>query len=232
MVDPFALRQLPLSLVQKYCAQESEYFAKKQPSDPRYCYELFRRALQEQNEEAWAGIYQQYQRMVMAWIQQSPYFAQTNEPIDVIVNNAFYNMWHAFTQKAADDDRRRVHNPDKFAQFPALPALLKFLWMCTRSAVKETITLEVPLLTTNGITAPDPYTQAEQVDLESLWHIVNTCLQSDKERIAVYNRMFMTPREIYDRYKDMFKSVSDVYRTLENAKDRLRRCQELKDFLA
>lgn len=232
MVEPLDVQQLPLSFVQHRCAQESECFAKKQPHNPHYCYELFRRALEECNERAWEFIYHQYRRMVIGWIQQDRYFPQVSEEIDVLVNNAFYNMWHAFTKKSPYDASQRVHNHEKFANFTELSKLLKFLKMCTHSAVREAVSPDIPLPETVDIATNDPGLRAEKLDRELLWRIFDQCLQNKKEFLTLYSRfeLDMKPREIYEQHPDMFKDISDVYRTLENTKDRLLRCSRVKDF--
>ena len=69
------------------CAQEMLRFRKQKPYDPWHCYELFRRALVERDEAAWAAIYKQYQRLVRFWIGTS------GDDADALVNQAFAKLW-------------------------------------------------------------------------------------------------------------------------------------------
>src|SRR5947209_4185205 len=46
---------------------EMRKFRCKEPSDDRYCLELLRRALVEQDEAAWSIVYTQWQESVRCW---------------------------------------------------------------------------------------------------------------------------------------------------------------------
>lgn len=55
------LRHIPLAELIEHCrAQTSEYLHSRQEGDTTYCLEIFRRAAQEGDEEAWAFIYAFY----------------------------------------------------------------------------------------------------------------------------------------------------------------------------
>ena len=77
------------------CRQESERYFQHQPFDPRYCYELFRRALVERVERAWELLYAHYHSQVRQWVQLHPNFAASGGAADELVNCAFAKMWSA-----------------------------------------------------------------------------------------------------------------------------------------
>ncbi len=49
------------------CAHETDQFTHHRPSDPRYAFELLRRALADDCAEAFTHVYQLYQRMTWRW---------------------------------------------------------------------------------------------------------------------------------------------------------------------
>ena len=63
---------MPVAELTRRCAEEMARYKRRQRSDPRYCYELFRCALAEGDEEAWAAIYSQYHGLVRCWLGNAP----------------------------------------------------------------------------------------------------------------------------------------------------------------
>lgn len=63
------LADLPIDEIIARCQEETERYSRRDSHDPRYCYELFRRALAEQDQEAWQALRAQHQRLVGSWIQ-------------------------------------------------------------------------------------------------------------------------------------------------------------------
>src|SRR5262245_65624709 len=64
------------------CAAETENFSRRRDSDPRFCFELLRRALVENISEAFTRIYQIYERQVLGWVYSHSRFQQTAESAD------------------------------------------------------------------------------------------------------------------------------------------------------
>src|SRR5688572_16981463 len=116
--DP--LHHLRLGSVARRCAQESELFFRREPNDPRFCFELLRRAILEHNQDAWEMSYSQYRTLVSGWITRHPGFTDSGEESGYFVNAAFDKFWSAIT-------------PDKFALFADLRAVLRYLQMCVHS---------------------------------------------------------------------------------------------------
>lgn len=77
------------------CGQESERFFRRQDYDPRYCFELFRRAILHRNSQAWEIIYTQYRPLVAGWVERHPTFPTSHEENEYFVNRAFEKMWTA-----------------------------------------------------------------------------------------------------------------------------------------
>ena len=75
------------------CEQETERYFHQQSYDSTYCFELFRRAIQEEDEAAWGIICNQYQPLVSGWVRQHPGFQNSGEVIEYFVNGAFAKIY-------------------------------------------------------------------------------------------------------------------------------------------
>ncbi|MEZ4726377.1 MAG: hypothetical protein R3E79_04505 [Caldilineaceae bacterium] len=99
------LRSLSLANVAYHCRQESERYFRRQANDSTYCYELFRRAILERSDVAWALIYDQYTPQVAGWVKSHSSYDSSGEEVGYFVNRAFEKMWSAI-------------QPEKFPAFP------------------------------------------------------------------------------------------------------------------
>jgi len=118
------LEHLTLAGIAHRCAQESERFFRRLSNDPRYCFELFRRAILERSQEAWELVYAQYHALVLKWAALHPALSATVEEPQYFVNRAFEKMWLSITA-------------DKFVCFPDLKSVLRYLQMCVHSVIVD-----------------------------------------------------------------------------------------------
>src|SRR3954468_24420841 len=65
-----AIEQLTVNDLARCCAEETNKFLRQSVSNDRYCLELFRRAIVQRDDDAWASIYQQYAPLVLTWVNQ------------------------------------------------------------------------------------------------------------------------------------------------------------------
>jgi len=222
--------ELTLAGVAHRCAQETELFFQHQAYDPRYCFELFRRAILERDPRAWQHVYTQYWPLVMSWVDRHPSFAATGEEAQYFVNRAFEKMWLAVT-------------PDRFACFPDLKSLLRYLQMCVHSVVLDQARAAWPLpmeVEAEGLPSQGCESglavenQAlAQVQRRELWEQISRRLHNDKERRVLYGSFVLAlkPRELCAKFPGTFRDVDEVYSVKQNVLDRLRRDAELMRFL-
>jgi hypothetical protein len=223
-------RSLTLAGVAHRCSQETERFFHQHSYDPRYCFELFYRAIVERNQRAWDLVYVQYRPLVTGWVERHPAFANSGEETQYFVNRAFEKMWAALP-------------PEKFGRFPDLKSILRYLQMCVHSAIvdfmrlkeQETLLhddqrLEAGREASESIVEQHVFTSIKR---QELWHYLNGQLKNDKERRVVYGMFFLAlkPRELYAQFQDTFQNIQEVYRIKENLIARLRRDSELRQFL-
>jgi RNA polymerase sigma factor (sigma-70 family) len=220
---------LTLTGLRHRCALESEHFFKRREHDPRFCFELFRRAICHRNELAWEYIYLQYRPLVAGWVGRHPLFPAVEEQMEDFVLVAFEKMWKALT-------------PEKFEEFSNLKSLLGYLRMCVHSAVVDAARVkERDELLERAFGRPDPLKEEPnpgrnwetRLEREEFWRWLSGRLKNEKEQRIVYGTFILAlkPREVYAQYRDTFSSIEDVRRVKENVIARLRRDKELQALL-
>lgn len=224
------LQTLTLSGLRHRCAQESDRFFNRQAYDPSFCYELFRRAILQRNEQAWAAIYHQYQRLVIHWVERNTAFASSGEEAQFFMNRAFEKMWLGITA-------------EKFPTFEDLSSLLRYLQMCVHSVMVDFVRQKEHKLKLEAVEELTRQPAARGTAVEDgianalarkeLWAWLQTQLKDEQEQVAVYGLFVLAlkPRDLADLYPQVFDDVKEIYRTKENLMARLRRSEELKEFL-
>jgi DNA-directed RNA polymerase specialized sigma24 family protein len=218
---------MSLSSLRFRCAEESDRFFRRQDYDPRYCFELFRRAIVGQEQRAWELVYRQYKPLVSNWVGRNSLSHTLSEEAEYFVNRAFEKFWSAIT-------------PEKFDNFGDLKALLRYLQMCVHSVLVDTARMveRAQLLAEEADESgspgeelePDPEELAqERARNADLWHWINERLKDERERCVLYGSFVleMKPAEIFQAYRAQFASVREVYTVKDNLLARLRRDDEL-----
>jgi len=223
-----SLEHLPLAQLVTCCSEETRRFLKGEPSDDRYCLELFRRAIGGGCEDAWACLYRQYAPLVLTWVtrQQRAAPLVAEEGAASLVNAAFARFAHALT-------------PAKMARFEQLSALLTYLKLCARSVVADALRTrqgrpyeEALEVAEHDRATDDPAEGVVSVIAgQRLWQLISQELHGEDERLLLYCSLLldMKPAEIAGQYPRLFPSVEDVYRIRRNALDRLQRNQRLRE---
>jgi DNA-directed RNA polymerase specialized sigma24 family protein len=223
-------RLLTLAGIAHRCAHETEFFFQRQGYDPRYCFELFRRAIIDRNQRAWELLYRVYRPLVARWVERHSAFSASGEEVQYFVNRAFEKMWIALP-------------PDKFSHFSNLKSLLRYLQMCVHSVILDQVRVVEQAVV--GVQAEDMTDEssatAASVDSQALarvqrqefWDQINARLRNEKERRVVYGSFVLAlkPRELYAQFPETFCDVNEVYRVKENVLARLRRDAKLKKVL-
>lgn len=198
-----------------------------------YCFELFRRAIQEKSEQCWAVLYTQYSKLVAHWIGQ---FSKNSAPLleapaEDLVTDAFTAFWRAFTA-------------DKLPSSRQLAPVLSYLKSCAATAVlqaKRRAERSVqqmewqPEVLDNMLGTQQVSDRPEQVILqtlwqEKLWQVVNNCCHDERERLLARLSFVsdLKPGEILERHPDLFADVAEIYTMRRNLKNRLWRDKALQ----
>ena len=222
------LRELSFAELAHRCREETLRFMRAEPRDDSYCLELFERAIVRREDEAWASIVAQYRGIVLNYVAQHSIAATLSEPDDYWVNRAFQRFWSAV-------------GPTRFAQFPDLAALLKYLKLCVHSVLMdEARARRAGLLTSleelsDAAPAPDSAERRVVGKLAGaqLWETVLRELHDEAERVVAYLSFAsdLKPGEIFDRHPRLYADVDEVYRVKRNVVERLRRNPDVRAFL-
>lgn len=212
------------------CAQETSRFFRDQNYDPRYCFELFRKAILERDQFAWDAVFAQYGPLVSRWVQQHSRFEATGEEVQYFVNRAFEKIWVALA-------------PEKFQAFTELGPLLRYLKMCVHSVISDygrsqELAELLSLAEESAVEIADSSPSLEEKALErtdrlKFWEAVNLRLQDEKERRVVYDSFVLglKPRQVFERMSGLFASIDEIYLVKQNVLARLRRDPEIRLFL-
>jgi hypothetical protein len=224
MDQPGQPEHLTLAELDRGCAEETDKFLRRQNADPRYCYELFRRAIRERDEHAWQCVYQRYTAQVGRWVERHPAFVSTGEDREYFVNRAFERLSSSLTPDFPCSELRQV---------------LRYLQMCVHSVIMDHVRaaehavicaqVELP----ESAPLPDAGVESQVVDgidRDQLWQVVSELCGGEQEYAVMYASyvLGLKPAELCRRDPRAFPSVQSVYRIKENVLARLRRDPRLK----
>jgi DNA-directed RNA polymerase specialized sigma24 family protein len=188
-------------------------------------YELFRRAIVEHEDEAWAAIAARYRSLMIAWAARCPAVHAAGECCEDLADQALARAWMALT-------------PERFARFPSLAALLAYLRACVTATVIDAARSRSAYDRTfqhiddaNGHTE---YAAFARLEREELWQLVMSLTTTEAERVALRERFVYghPPRVIQARHPALFSDVTVVYTTIRNLCERLRRHKEIARIYA
>jgi hypothetical protein len=229
------LQYLTVNDLAQKCAEETKKFLLRTTLDSMYCFELFRRAICNRDNEAWSTICEQYKPMVADWwvkprLKLTSSDGDTEEIINKIVYRTYQKFWSALDSR-------------KFSNFQNLKSLLAYLKMCVNSVIVDQGRLAGPRSRDvdvdeleNKIRDPGPAPEEMVIDYEGrqkFWDTIVTRLHDEAERLVVDQSFLidLKPREIYNKFPEKFADVDEVYKIKQNVIARLRRDQEFRKFL-
>jgi DNA-directed RNA polymerase specialized sigma24 family protein len=223
-----AVHQATVADLARACREETDHFLHREPHREEFCFELFRRAICDRDQLAWAAVYAQYRGIVLAWLRQHPATATLPEEADFWLNRTFERFWGAL-------------GADRFDLFESLTAILRYLKLCAHSTVFDAARTRAR---TPNTAAPDALltveatdnaeaTAVEEVAHQQLWRLVEATTQTGGERLVAWLcfTLDLKPGEVFARYPDHFADQGEIYRIKRNLLDRLRRNPAIRAYL-
>jgi RNA polymerase sigma factor (sigma-70 family) len=229
MSHEIKLQQMAVADLAQRCERETDLYYNHQEYDPSYCFELFRRAVRNNDEGALEVVIAQYQPLVAKWVDRwmgkHPDIPLANEEAQDFIAQAFERFWVSFT-------------PDKLEKSQGLPAVLKYLQMCVNGAITDAwrklrhrqLEQETE---EEGQSPPDPEpTPEDLVQKTEFWQLIKKKSRDPKEYVVIYATfsLALSPREILIEYPDIFGTIEEIYRYKANFLDRLERDEEIREF--
>src|SRR5215813_4900901 len=95
------LSAMSLIVLANHSAQEINKYRHSEPSDERYCLEIFRRAIALRDHEAWAILQSQFTENVRYWLARHACkeAALRHETEQDYVDHAFRRFWQAISDQ-------------------------------------------------------------------------------------------------------------------------------------
>ena len=223
------VHQLDLVQVIHLCREES--FQDRQ-AEVGYCFELFRRALTEQNDAAWEAIQQQYQGLVLNWLRRAAEVPLIATEEDDLTQNIFAKFWLSL-------HRRDGLLSDNFSH---VGALLKYLNRCTltiffdfqakqqrEAKLQKRLAQEAQVSFHLNSRQKQLEQSPEQEKLQAVREWAETRITDESEKL-VYSLLYregLKPRQIVERYPQQFPTAKDVNRVKARLLARARRALAL-----
>ena len=198
------------------CKTEIERFRKSLEHIDDYCYELFRRAFEDRNNEALASVYQVYYSFVMSWVHRHPAFDSGHMVDEYVVSDSMSQFIYNMRQKPLQD-------------FPNVGAIMGYLKKCVHSAViaerrqqeRHQFMEQVPDVmieqSTGGI--------ERQLMSAEIWDRIIQVLDDDED-VLLARLVFLQdlpPRAITDDYPHLWSDTNSVRVARQRITRKLRR---------
>jgi DNA-directed RNA polymerase specialized sigma24 family protein len=187
------------------------------------CYELFRRAIEQRDADAWADIVRHYRGLLAAWSVQFSARRLIAEQPDDIADQALARAWAALSS-------------GRFSGFPHIASVLAYLRSCVRATVIDHAREQAGQMravqsveVVAGSITPEQ-TVLQELDRTEIWELIMRITSSIQEQVIVRESLVyaLPPRAIQARHPDMFADVGDVYRVKRNVINRFQRNRELQ----
>jgi hypothetical protein len=211
-----ALRQMDLASLAARCGEEMTRQRRKEAFDDQYCLEIFRRAMLQRIDLAWATLQQRFGETVRIWLRSHPScdLALRHDTEENYISLTFSRFWFAVR--------------DQQLEFPTLYAALSYLHATLNGVVIDMLrsrlgAKEVPLPEADS---PDEPASSEEHNAElPLWESLQELIQDAREQ-RLMNLLYycgLKPRQIVERCPQEFQDIKEIYRLNHNILDRLRR---------
>jgi DNA-directed RNA polymerase specialized sigma24 family protein len=189
------------------------------------CYDLFRRAIEQRDADAWADIGRHYRGLLAAWAAQSSARNMIAEPPEDLADQAFARAWAALSSA-------------QFSAFPHIASLLAYLRSCVRATVIDHARDQagqqraVQSIASAGVSAAPEQAVLEELDRAELWRLILNMTHSLQEQIIVRECLVyaLPPRTIQARHPEIFADVMHVYRVKRNLINRFQRNHDLQQL--
>jgi hypothetical protein len=216
-VSPFkktAYNALSIETLVAHCSKEIDNYLSGGPWNDEYGLELLRRAIVQEDEEAWTGVQHCFSGLVRSWLHRHPKrdVARRLDSEENYIAQTFERFWQATTLT-------------RHVEFMTLAAALQYLRASLNGAILDTLrTYARP----EEVTLPDAdearELQAEDTTDKSVgWEVLQTMLSDEREKrlaFLLFNCK-LKPGEIMRFCPQEWSDVREIYLLRHNIMDRL-----------
>ncbi len=218
-------RKLDLPALIAGCASESasSHVTGKPVEEEGHCFELFRRAFDKQDPDAWEAVHRQYFRLLLSWI------GPQREEAEELVNCVFTKFWHSCTRKPFSHCCAHVGQVLQYLRKCALSVRLDQV----RRQQREKLRSARPDEWQGQLTGSPEELVLDDLTRHQCQAQVEARLLSDQERRVVFLsfELGLSPSEIMRRCPHEFADVEEVRRIKERIVKRLKADTQLREWL-
>lgn len=224
------VQQISLSEIIARCAREA---AQERSQEAGHCFELFRRAVDLQDQDAWIALERQYRQLMLGWVHAYPRAELSSEEADATVQEALERFWRTLSRRGIGE------------HFAHVGALLKYLRQCVVASIldQQRRMQRHQRLVERLATAPSALLvqsspeesslpeidQAEQIRRVRLWIRQHIRDPQEQRILALSYEDELTPAQIAERFPDEFVDAHTVRRLKERILKRARRALTATD---
>src|SRR5437763_7719638 len=208
--------EMSLPMLTAQCLRELDNYRRGEPCTDTFGVELFRRALIQSDQEAWACLYHCFGGIVRGWLRRHPKreAAYHLENEEYYIAQAFERFWQATTLT------QRM-------KFTTLAAALQYLRASLNGAIVDTLRTDAR---SREVSLPEsgkpgePYME-DMTSSSEVWELLQTMLPNGREQRLAYllYHCGLKPREIVRFCPQEWHDVQEIYRLRRNILERLRR---------
>jgi len=209
------LCEMTLTALTECCIREMSRYRRKEPCDDSYCLEIFRRAVQLRDNDAWIVLQRQFSDNVRLWLGGHSHreLALRYEAEQTYVDDAFRRFWQAVS--------------DQSLTFSTVASALSYLRLCLHCAIMDTLRA---FARANVERMPD-YGHPDEPQVEDsyheneLWETIKSILPGEREQRVAYLHFHcnLKPREIIRYCPGEFQCEEEIYRLKRNIMERILR---------
>ena len=211
------------------CYQESQ--AQNQ-TEKGYCYELFRRALDLNDQEAWVALIEQYQNLINFWIRKGTTRSLDEDILADLQQNTLERFWRTLSKKNAPQIKNKFNH---------VGAILKYLNKCAISScvewnrvqqrnqrIHEKLQTTTNISFTQNVIEEKSSLMQRQSHLQTVKDWLQTANLTDEEQLLyrLSYRDGLKPSAIAKQYPAIFPTAKDVYRVKLRLIKRIQRAIE------
>jgi hypothetical protein len=209
-----AYNALSIETLVAQCLREIDNYRRDEPWNDVYALELLRRAIVQEDEEAWAGVQHCFSGQVRGWLRCHPKsdFACRLESEENYVAQTFKRFWQATALT-------------RHVEFITLAAAMQYLHASLNGVILNTLrTYARPGEVMLHETGKAGELQAEDtIESSEVWEALQTMLSDEREKRLAYLLFHcgLKPREIICFCPQEWSDVREIYRLRRNIMARL-----------
>lgn len=221
------MTDLDLNTVVEQCRREAKV---DRAQELGYCFELFRRALEDRLDGAWAAIEAQYGRLILTWLYATAKGSPLDpEEADELKMQALAKFWRTLT-------RRPMHLASRFEH---VGGLLRYLHQCAVTTVLDQrrkdqryARLQERVEKERSVLAYQPAPDHDSLDrvyrqdrVETIFAWFRQEVTDPQEQLLLHLsfEQDMTPAQIAQTHPNHFADVNEVRRIKERVLKRAKR---------